>query len=369
MFTAMSTDVDASRVLRTRPRQETSEPRGDYRELAVMVRRAGLLRRRHGYYWMRLIALPVVVAAGVVAFILIGDTWWQMFTAGAAGLLLAQAAFLGHDAAHRQIFTSTRWNTWTSLVVADLVVGLSIGWWQTKHTAHHLHPNQEGRDPDVEMPVIAVTADKVARTRSRPQRWIMAHQGALFFPLLMFEGLSLHASSVRRVLSPEPVPHRAIEIAFLSLRLGGFVALVFLVLSPGVAAAFLGVQLAVFGVAMGASFAPNHKGMPIVPRGVRLDFLTRQVMMSRNVRGGRVVDVFMGGLNYQVEHHLFPTMPRPHLRRAAPMVRQYCRERGIPYTQAGLIESYAIVIRYINRVGLGERDVFTCPLMAQRASV
>lgn len=365
----MSSSIDAMRIVRTRPRPASSEPHGDYRELALMVRRAGLLNRRHDYYGVRLIALPVIIAASVAAFILIGDTWWQMFTAAAAGLLFTQAAFLGHDAAHRQIFTSPRWNTWTSLVVADLVVGLSVGWWQKKHTAHHLHPNQEGKDPDIEMPVIAVTADKVARTRSGPQRWLMAHQGALFFPLLMFEGLSLHASSLRRVLSPEPVPYRAVEMAFLTLRLGGLIALVFLVLSPGVAGAFLGVQLAVFGVAMGASFAPNHKGMPIVPRGVRLDFLTRQVMMSRNVRGGRVVDVLMGGLNYQVEHHLFPTMPRPHLRRAAPLVQQYCRDRGIPYTQAGLIESYAIVIRYINRVGLGERDVFSCPLMVQRASV
>ncbi|WP_342780000.1 hypothetical protein [Protaetiibacter larvae] len=39
----------------------------------------------------------------------------------------------------------------------------------------------------------------------------------------------------------------------------------------------------------------------------------------------------------------------------------------MPYTQTGLFASYAIVIRYINRVGLGERDVFTCPLVEQRA--
>jgi fatty acid desaturase len=171
------------------------------------------------------------------------------------------------------------------------------------------------------------------------------------------------------VFQREPVPRRPIEIAFLAVRIVGYLVLVFLVLSPGVAAAFLGVQLGLFGVYMGMAFAPNHKGMPLVPKGARLDFLRRQVLMSRNIRGNRVLDVAMGGLNYQIEHHLFPSMPRPHLRRAAPIIAEYCRERGVPYTVTGLWQSYGIVLRYINRVGLGERDPFVCPLVEQRASL
>jgi fatty acid desaturase len=68
------------------------------------------------------------------------------------------------------------------------------------------------------------------------------------------------------------------------------------------------VQLAVFGLYMGASFAPNHIGMPLVSPKLRLDFLRRQVLMSRNISGGPLISVFMGGLNYQIEHHLFPPM-------------------------------------------------------------
>jgi len=113
----------------------------------------------------------------------------------------------------------------------------------------------------------------------------------------------------------------------------------------------------------------SHKGMPVVPRDRTLDFLRRQVMMSRNIRGSRFLDVAMGGLNYQIEHHLFPSMPRPHLRRAAPLIAAYCDEHAVPYTQTGLFASYTIVVRYINRVGLGERDVFTCPLIDQRQFV
>jgi fatty acid desaturase len=138
------------------------------------------------------------------------------------------------------------------------------------------------------------------------------------------------------------------------------------VLSPGIAAAFLGVQLGLFGFYMGASFAPNHQGMPIVRGDGKLDFLRRQVMMSRNIRGSRFVDILMGGLNYQIEHHLFPSMPRAHLRAAAPIISAYCREHDVPYAATGLFHSYRIVLRYINRVGLGERDPFDCPLVAQR---
>jgi len=164
----------------------------------------------------------------------------------------------------------------------------------------------------------------------------------------------------------EPLRRRPVEIAFLAVRIIGFLVLVFLVLSPGIAFAFLGVQLGLFGVYLGMSFAPNHKGMPLVPADVKVDFLRRQVLMSRNVRGNWLLDAAMGGLNYQIEHHLFPSMPRPHLREASVMIAAYCREHGVPYTETGLVQSYGIVVRYINRVGLGERDPFECPLLQQR---
>lgn len=340
----------------------------EFTELARQVRSAGLMRRRYGYYWARLISVPVAFAAAIAAFALIGDSWWQMFTAAGFAVLFTQTAFLGHDAAHRQIFRSGRWNDWVSLILGGLFIGMSYGWWQHKHTRHHANPNQIGRDPDIELPVVAFTPEQATRPRAAVSRWLLAHQGVFFFPLLLLEGLSLHASSVRRVFARERLAHRPVEITFLGIRIVGYLTLVLLVLSPDKAAAFLAVQLGLFGVYMGMSFAPNHKGMPIVPRGLKLDFLRHQVMMSRDITGGRMVDVLMGGLNYQIEHHLFPSMPRPHLRRAASMIASYCRERGVPYTTSTLFASYGIVVRYINRVGLGERDPFSCPLLEQRAT-
>lgn len=350
----------------------TDRPPNDFTGLAKVVAASGLMHRRYGYYWTKLIGAVVVLAAAVAGFVLIGDTWWQLFTAAALAILFTQIAMLGHDAAHRQIFVSGRWNDWTSLILGNLLVGMSYGWWQHKHTRHHANPNKIGSDPDIELPVVSVTPDQVDRRARRygpVLGWVMAHQGVFFYPILLLEGLSLHASSVRRVLSREPLRHRAVEGSFLALRIGGYLALVFIVLSPGIAAVFLAVQLGIFGVYMGLSFAPNHKGMPLVPASVKLDFLRRQVLMSRNIRGNRLLDVAMGGLNYQIEHHLFPSMPRPHLRRASGMIKDYCQAHGVHYTETGLLESYRIVTRYINRVGLGERDPFECPLLQQRAAV
>ena len=340
----------------------------DFTELARRVKDAGLMRRRYGYYWTKLGLVPVAFIVTIGVFIWIGDSWWQMFTAVWFAFLFTQTAFLGHDAAHRQIFRSGRWNDWTSLILGGFV-GMSYGWWQHKHTRHHANPNQLGTDPDIELPVVAFTPEQATRHRTPIMRWVMAHQGTFFFPILLLEGLSLHASSVHRVFMKEHLAHRPAEIAFLAVRIIGYLVLVFLVLSPDKAAVFLAIQLGLFGLYMGASFAPNHKGMPLVPKGMRLDFLRRQVLMSRNISGTPFLDFMMGGLNYQIEHHLFPSMPRPHLRRAAPMIAAYCRDHDVTYTETTLWQSYGIVLRYINRVGLGERDPFVCPLVEQRASI
>ena len=369
MGNPQSGTAEPTKVRRTRPRSAARESASDFTELAARVRQEGLMRRRYGYYWAKLVLLPLALLGVLAVFIWIGDTWWQLVTALVLAVLFTQIAFLGHDAAHRQIFVSGKWNDWTSLVIGDLFIGMSYGWWRHKHTRHHANPNKEGVDPDLDLPVISFTPEQANRRRNPVTGWLISHQGVFFFPILLLEGLSLHASSVARVVSREPVERRWVEIGFLTIRLAGYLTLVFLVLSPGVAAGFLAVQLGLFGFYMGASFAPNHKGMPIVPPNLKLDFLRRQVMMSRNIRGNRFIDTLMGGLNYQIEHHLFPSMPRPHLRRVAPLIETSCREVDVPYTQTGLFRSYGIVLRHINRVGLGDRDPFDCPIVAQRSSL
>ena len=205
------------------------------------------MRRRYGYYWTKLVGALVILAAWVLAFIWIGDSWWQLINAGVLAIIMAQLGFLGHDAAHRQIFKSGRWNDWTSMIIANLLVGISYGWWRNKHNRHHANPNKVGADPDIDLGAVAMTPEQATRQRSRLMHWLVSHQGWYFFPILMLEGLSLRSEGIRRVVKRGPVERRWVEFTLLMVRLGGFVALAFLVLSPGKAVAILAVEVAVFG--------------------------------------------------------------------------------------------------------------------------
>ena len=335
-----------------------------YTDLMREVRDDGLLRRRHLYYWtMIFVAIAAFVAIWVAVFML-GNSWLQLIPATALGVVATQFGFIGHDGAHRQIFTSIAWNEWTSRILSGAFAGLSYGWWRTKHNRHHAAPNQEDKDPDIGAGAIAFTKD-IVESRSGFPGWFARHQGWFFFPLLTLEGLNLHRESIQTVLRPRSVPHQRVEAVLVLSRLIGYVTVLLVVLPVGKAAAFFLLQMAIFGLCLGGSFAPNHKGMPIVPASMKIDFFRRQVLMSRNVRGGVMVDFAMGGLNYQIEHHLFPSMPRPNLKHAQPMVRAYCARHDVSYSEVGLFASYAIVVGYLNNVGLRARNPFDCPLASQ----
>ena len=334
----------------------------EFRDLTAQVREAGLSGRRHGFYAASLAAGLVALVAVWVGVALLGDSWWQLALAVVLGVVLSQLAFLGHEACHRQMFASPRHNEWAARVLSTLLVGISYSWWMTKHTRHHANPNKLGKDPDVESGAVAFSSE-AAGQRGPVGTWLVRRQGWFFLPLLALEGWSLHVSSYRQALGRRPVKRRGLEITLLTVRHAAFLTAVFLLLPPGLGAAFIAVQVAVFGFLLGFAFAPNHIGMPVVPRGVEVDFLRRQVLMSRDISGGPLVRFLMGGLENQVEHHLFPAMSRPDLRRAQPIVAAYCAERGIAYTQTSLVESYRVLLTFLNEVGLRERDTFSCPLV------
>jgi fatty acid desaturase len=332
--------------------------------LSRQVQAAGLLERCYAYYWSKIIRLTAAFVAIWVAFAVLGDSWYQLVVAALLAVVLAQFGFLGHDAAHRQIFASHLWNEWSARVISGVFIGMSYRWWVSKHNRHHLNPNKEGADPDVAPGAFAFTPAAV-QSRRGVTRWLTRWQGYYFFPLLLLEGLALHVTSIQTVMGREPLKHRWCEAAFIGVRLGGYIIVLLLVLPPGKAAAFFAVQMGLFGLLLGGAFAPNHTGMPIVPHNEKIDFLRRQVLMSRNVRGGWATNFALGGLNYQIEHHLFPSMARPNLRRAQPIVRDYCTRHQVAYTQTSLLGAYRIIVRYLNQVGLGASDPFRCPLVTQ----
>lgn len=358
--TSPSSTTATGTVEEPRPTRHVST----YTELSHKVREAGLLRRRYGYYWTRIITTVAVFAGIWVAFAFVGNSWFQLLLAAALGLVLTQFGFLGHDSAHRQIFKSHHWNDWSSRVFAGLFAGLSHGWWMGKHTRHHANPNKEGADPDIGPGAVAFTP-AVAQGRRGLAARLTPGQGYFFYPLLLLEGLALHVASIQTLARRQPLKYRWWEAAFVTTRLGGYITVLLLTLPVSKAAAFFGVQMAMFGLVLGAAFATNHVGMPIVPPNEKIDFLRRQVLMSRNVRGGPMTTLAMGGLNYQIEHHLFPNMPRPNLRRVQPLVREHCAKHKINYTETSLFGAFRAVTRYLNKVGRRGADPFTCPVATQ----
>lgn len=324
----------------------------DYARLSRQVKQAGLLNRRPGYYATKIVLTLGLFGLGWVGFGLLGRSWYQLLIAAFLAVAFTQVAFLGHDAGHRQIFRSRRANDMLGFVHGNLLVGLSFGWWIDKHNRHHAHPNTEGADPDIASGVLSFTTAQVRARTSVLGRAMARWQAWLFWPLLLLEGLNLHVASVRALFDGSRRHHsRAVEAALLTAHAGAYLGVLFVFLSPWQALAFLAVQQGLFGLYMGASFAPNHKGMPILPAGDRTDYLRRQVLTSRNVRGGPVTDFVLGGLNYQIEHHLFPSMPRPNLRRAQALVRDYCQRHGVSYREDTLISSYAQTLRHLDTVG------------------
>ncbi|MFV0286396.1 MAG: fatty acid desaturase family protein [Demequina sp.] len=342
------------------PRSHVNPFTLSFTEVARTVRDTGLLRRSYHFYGWFGGALVLAFAGVVTGFVLLGDSWFQLLIAAALGVVFTQVAFLGHEASHRTVFSSGPANDRLGRVLSALVVGISHQWWMTKHSRHHGNPNKVGSDPDIEPDTITFLEQDAAKTRG-VIRWINQRQGWLFFPLLTLEGLNLHYRSVVSLVTQGTRKQRWTELPMIALHFGLYLVPVFLFLPLGLAFAFIGVQMAVFGVYMGASFAPNHKGMMIVPSDMKMDFFSKQVLTSRNIRGGWAMSILMGGLNYQIEHHLFPNMARPHLAKAREIVREYCAAHDVPYTETSLIESYGIVVAYLNRVGLAARDPFDCP--------
>jgi len=322
-------------------------PRGDFRVLAVQIRDAGLLDRRPGYYSVKIGLTVAVFAAGWVALVVVGNSWATLGVAAFLGVMFTQLGFVGHDAGHQQVFRSRRANRLLGLAVGNALIGMSFGWWVPKHNAHHAHPNQVDRDPDIgEGFAIFTSVDRFGGEHLSLTRLLARREAWLFFPLMLLRSAGLHVSGIQRLLRQRDRA-AAVEGLLITVNITFYLTAVIWVLSPLKALAFIAVQQAVFSLYLGCSFAPNHKGMPIIEGDPEMSFARRQVMTARNITGGWFTNLILGGLNYQIEHHLFPTMPRPNLARAQSIIRAFCIESDLGYCESNLFGSYRQIVRHL----------------------
>lgn len=331
-----------------------------WRELHEFVERAGLLKKQYPYYAGKILITLCMLGVSVWLLAATDYFWPQMANALFLAFVLPQIAIMAHAAGHGQMFCSPRKNNFISLL-AGFLVGLSREWWDEKHNGrHHGNPNTPGLDPDVTGSILSFTTEQAMGTRE-VGKVVAKYQAFLIVPLLFFEAVSIRLDSVQYILCSskrkQPMEYPVIELISILGHLIGYPLLLVFLLDPWwYTIPFALIHQGFMGLYLGTLFAPNHKGMLMLDKE-RSDvgFLWRQVPTSRNIKNPRFLDWFFdawfGGLNSQIEHHLFPAMPECNLRKARGKVRSFCAEHGIPYCETGILQACKEIFRYLHRVG------------------
>jgi fatty acid desaturase len=330
-----------------KPRKQVDlKPIQEFADLKRLISQRGLLDKQLGYYTFKFVSTFAMLALSIAVLALVETLWVQLINAGFMALVFAQIAYIGHDVGHRQIFRSARNNEIGGLVVC-FFLALERSWWIDKHNRHHNNPNHVDLDPDADFPILAFTKGQ-AVTKKGFFRFIVKYQAFLFYPMLLLEGLGLRLAGIQYLLThkikysiSEPllmVGHVVVYFVMLTVFLDGWHIVYFVV-----------IHQAIFGLILGSAFAPNHKGMLMVGEDDDMDFLRRQVLTARNVKGHPFTDFWYGGLNYQIEHHLFPNMPRNNLKEAQKIVKAFCEDHSIAYYETNIVQSMKEIVQYLHQ--------------------
>jgi fatty acid desaturase len=335
-----------------------------FEELARHVKSLGLTAPRPRYYTVWMLANAGLIMAGWMAFGWIGDSWWALLVALYLAFFYGQAGIIGHDLGHRHAFRKRRTVDVTGCLLGNLLIGVSQGWWVNHHNRHHSNPNHLELDPDILRRQVIFSTSQLQTRRGAINRFVIRHQSWLFFVLILLDGMRLHLVGYFAVALGAIKRNRVVDVGLVTVHLIVYFGVVFYLLSPLKAIAFILVHQLLFGLYMGLLFAPNHKGMPVRSgESEPLDWARRQIITSRNLTSSRFLDFLYGGVNYQIEHHLFPAAPSINLRYLKPIVIDFCQRYELPYVEMSPIASYREVSRF-----LGDISEQSGPLMAAQAN-
>lgn len=328
----------------------SSQDKNDYSALKQLMKQKGLLEKQPLYYSLRIALLAAMLIAGVAFLLLVHVFWLQMLDAVYLAIVFTQIGLLSHEAGHRQMFHSAWKHDAVSLIGGNLLIGMSYGWWLDKHNTHHSHPNQVDMDPDLNIPFLEFTGMEDLEQLSPFRRFLVKYQAYIILPALMTVALGLQVNSVKFLLRKR-AKYQTLEWGLLIAHFVLYLAFVFSCMTFWQAILFIAVHQALTGLYLGSIFAPNHKGMPVLSKESKMDFLSRQVVTSRNIYGHPVTDFWYGGLNYQIEHHLFPSMPRNKLKEAQQLVKAFCATHDISYHETTVMQSFNEILHYLHEIG------------------
>lgn len=270
----------------------------------------------------------------------------------AMGIFWQQLAFVGHDVGHNGVAHVRSSDLFYGIVFGNTLMGISLGWWKQSHNVHHIACNSVEHDPDIQhLPVFAVseriflppgksffsTYHKKLFNLDPAARLLVANQHLLFYPVMALARLNLYLQSWLNLLL---LPHgksdyRLLELLCLALFFTWNAALLFRLPDPRhQAPAWLLLSHAVAGI-LHVQITISHFPMDVHEEGDAgryAGWFAVQMQTTMDVETWPWFDWFHGGLQFQVEHHMFPRLPRHKLRLAKErLTRKLARVLGRPH--------------------------------------
>lgn len=327
-----------------------------YVQLRKTLEEKGYFQRTPWYYTVRIIATTAFFAISY-GILLFSNTWWLtligIFT---TAFFTVQFGFLGHEAGHGAITKNKNLQYILGQFSMSVINGVGYSHWKERHDTHHGKSNHEEEDPDLKNMVFFAFTTRKAMTHKGWKKLTTMYQSILLPIFAFFSVISLRVTAVTEMFT-HSAKKRIADTPFILLHF----AMWFLLPLP-----FIGFWNALLlyaltslpvGFYFGMVFIPNHFGMRVVTDDDDLDFMTQQVETSRDIKLPRFLDWTFGGLNYQIEHHLFPTMSHKYLANAKKIVKEFCQEHKISYHEVGFARTYAEVIKYMHKVGMSLKQL------------
>ncbi|KAH8881145.1 fatty acid/sphingolipid desaturase [Thozetella sp. PMI_491] len=317
----------------------------------------------------------------IFAMFLVTLRWgWYITSAVFLGLFWHQIMFTAHDAGHRAITKSFVVDTLIGMFVADFCCGLSIGWWKSSHNVHHLVTNQPEHDPDIQnVPLFATCPSFFRSLRSsyydftfvwdRVADFMVPYQRYTYYPVMGIARFNLYLLSWLHVLSTRSSSLgsskawwiRPTEIAFMSCYwfLFGYCLLWRTLPTWSCRVAFI-LVCHIATMPIHVQITLSHWGMSVSDLGESESFPQRQLRTTMDVDCPAWLDFIHGGLQFQAIHHLFPRVPRHNLRKAQGLVKEFCRDTGIPYLVLGFMDGNQKVLSRLEEVSNQVRIMVDC---------
>lgn len=263
------------------------------------------------------------------------------------GCCWAQGGLLQHDLGHNSIFFDCKRNYFAHVLFYGLLMGGSADWWKGRHTRHHASPNDGELDLDIRtLPLFAWDKKQFNKSYQPMTRWQIWYWPFLGPPSM------LH---VYRILNTIWMI-RQFNIGETACLLFHFSVLGYLTYMGNffVTAVWWFWTLTVGGAYLGWIFALNHTMFPIYRHKEERDWVGATVTSTQNVTPSFFVDYLTGHLDYQVEHHLWPRMPRHNYEAIHPRLKALCKKHNLPFYEEGYFQAIGSVYRTLSNAILPE---------------